>query len=213
MSRRPLILILGAAVILAAVFTFYRRANPPAFEMLEPQSGAVSTQELPRLWQIPEFSLTDRTGKTVTLAQLQGFIWVADFIYTTCPGPCPMLSSRMGELQKELGAAAELRFVSISTDPANDTPEVLAKYAEHYHASDHWLFLTGEKAAIYDLANKGFKVSVVEDKGNPEGPIVHSTKILLIDRNGTVRGAYDGLTQEGKGKLLRDIQVLRAEPK
>ena len=212
MNRRALIYILGLAVLIAVGLTFYRRANPPAFEMLAPQSGAV-TLELPRLWQIPDFSLTERSGKAVTLADLQGHVWLADFFYTSCPGPCPMLSSRFSDLQKELSANTDLRFVSISSDPEKDTPDVLQKYAEHFHATDRWLFLTGEKSAIYSLANQGFKVSVVEDKNNPEGPVVHSTKLILIDRNGTVRGVYDGLGEEGRGKLLRDLQVLLAEGK
>src|SRR4051794_14713871 len=104
MNRRALIYILGLAVIVAVALTLYRHENPPAFEMLTPESGAVTTLELPRLWQIPDFSLTERSGKTVTLADLQGHVWLADFFYTSCPGPCPMLSSRFSELQKELSA-------------------------------------------------------------------------------------------------------------
>src|SRR5215218_8935471 len=108
--KRPIIIILGLAVLLAALFTFARRANPPAFEMLDPQSVATSTLGVPHLWAVPDFSLTERSGQPVNLAQLRGHVWIADFFYTSCPGPCPMLTSRFSALQKEL-AAPDLRFV------------------------------------------------------------------------------------------------------
>ncbi|HEV7406181.1 MAG TPA: SCO family protein [Chthoniobacteraceae bacterium] len=210
MNQRTLIVILGLAVALAAGLTWQRRHNAPAFEMLYAQPGATAT-ELPRLWQIPDFSLTERSGQPVTLSQLQGRVWIADFFYTTCPGPCPMLTSRFSQLQKELSAQPDLRFVSISSDPEKDTPAVLQTYAEHFQAGDRWLFLTGDKKAIYDLANQGFKLSLVEDKTKAVEPVIHSTKLILIDRSGTVRGVYDGLTEQGKGKLLRDLHTVLGE--
>jgi protein SCO1/2 len=210
MNKRPLIVILGLAVAIAAGLTFARRSNPPAFEILEGQPGPIAT-ELPRLWQIPDFTLIERSGQPVTLAQLQGRVWIADFFYTTCPGPCPMLTSRFSDLQKELAGQPDLRFVSISSDPEKDTPAVLQTYAEHFKAGDRWLFLTGDKKAIYDLANQGFKLSLVEDKTSATEPVIHSTKLVLVDRNATVRGVYDGLSEQGKGKLLHDLHVLLAE--
>jgi cytochrome oxidase Cu insertion factor (SCO1/SenC/PrrC family) len=210
MNKRAVIVILGLAVAIAAGLTYARRSHPPAFELLEAPPAAAPA-ELPRLWQIPDFSLTERSGRPVTLAQLQGHVWIADFFYTTCPGPCPMLTSRFSELQKELAAQPDLRFVSISSDPEKDTPAVLQKYAEHFQAGDRWLFLTGDKKVIQDLANQGFKLSLVEDKTNPAEPVIHSTKLVLVDRSGTVRGVYDGLTEQGKGKLLRDVHAVLSE--
>ena len=210
--KRAVIVILGLAVAIAAGLTYARRSHPPVFELLEAPPAA-ATAELPRLWQVPNFTLTERNGQPVTLAQLQGRVWIADFFYTTCPGPCPMLTSRFSELQNELAGQPDLRFVSISSDPEKDTPAVLQKYAEHFQAGDGWLFLTGEKKAIHDLANQGFKLSLVDDKTNAAEPIIHSTKLVLVDRSGTVRGVYDGLTEQGKGKLLRDVQtVLNEKP-
>src|SRR4051812_1750506 len=197
MNKRAIIVLLGLAVAIAAGLTIARRQNAPAFELLAGPSAPTAT-ELPRLWQIPDFSLTERSGRPVTLAQLQGRVWIADFFYTTCPGPCPMLTSRFSQLQKELAAQPDLRFVSISSDPEKDTPAVLQKYAEHFQAGDRWLFLTGDKKAIHNLANQGFKLSLVEDKANAAEPVIHSTKLVLVDRSGTVRGVYDGLTEQGK---------------
>ncbi len=105
----------------------------------------------------------------------------------------------------------DVRLVSISTDPEKDTPEVLQKYAETFQAGPNWMFLTGEKKAIFDLANDGFKLSVAEERNSPE-PIVHSTKLVLVDRTGTVRGFYDGINEDQTGQLLADIEELRREP-
>ena len=186
-----------------------KRDNGP-FEMLPPPSGEPVSAELPKHWSIPDFTLTERSGQPVTLAELRGKVWVADFFYTTCPGPCPMLSSRLSALQETFASEPDLRLVSISTDPAKDTPAVLQQYAAKFKAGPHWLFLTGEKAAIFDLANKGFKLSVTEERNNPE-PITHSTKLVLIDRTGTVRGFYDGTTADDSARLIADIKRLLAE--
>lgn len=210
MNKRPLIVILGVAVAIAAWLTFTRRQDPPPFEMLQAPSG-FHTDQLPRLWQIPDFILTERSGQPLTLDQLRGRVWIADFFYTTCPGPCPMLTSRFSELQKQLSGEQNLRFVSISSDPEKDTPDVLQTYAEHFKADNRWLFLTGEKKAVYELASKGFKVALVEDRANAAEPVTHSTKLILVDRTCTVRGVYDGLNDQGKGKLLQDVLALLKE--
>src|SRR5207244_4246347 len=101
-------------------------------------------------------------------------IWIADFIFTACPGPCPMISSRMSELQKPL-ENSDVRLVSFTVDPARDTPEVLSGYAEKLHAqSGRWDFLTGPKSTIYDLSRNGFKLGLSDGSEETRMP-VHST--------------------------------------
>ncbi|MEA3186950.1 MAG: hypothetical protein QOD99_780 [Chthoniobacter sp.] len=164
---------------------------------------------LPKFKQLPEFQLTERTGKPVTLSDLKGKVWLADFIYTTCPGPCPMISSHLATLQKSALQQDTVRFVSISTDPSNDTPEVLRKYAEHLNASDKWLFLTGEKAVVYDLIEHGFFLAVAE-QADEKNRVVHSTKIALVDKQGVIRKYFNGENAEQDAEILRDIaQLLR----
>jgi protein SCO1/2 len=207
---RILIVLLGCGVAFLAYLTF-RPAQPPlVFLKPPPGEGNGQSSELQKLFALPEFSLTERNGKPVTLADLKGKIWIADFIYTTCPGPCPLLSSRFSELQKELAFAPDVRFVSISSDPDNDTPEVLRAYADRFHATGRWLFLTGQKDQIQALANQGFKLSVVERPGSPE-PIIHSTRFALVDRQGFVRGYYDGLDPEAAERLVADVRKLLGE--
>jgi protein SCO1/2 len=177
---------------------------------MEPPPGSEPVAVLPKHWALPDFSLVERSGRTYALADLRGKVWVADFFYTTCPGPCPMMSSRLSALQERLGARPNVLLVSVSTDPAKDTPEVLASYAERFKAGANWLFFTGEKEEIFQLANKGFKLSVVEERNNPE-PITHSTKLVLVDREGFVRGFYEGIGEDQTERLLADIERLCGE--
>lgn len=209
--RSPLIVLRTAAffaTVALLVTAIGCKKGDESFEILQPPSQPAS---LERHWQIPDFSLTERSGRTVSLGDLRGKVWVADFFYTTCPGPCPMLTSRLSEVHQQTRGEPDVRLVSISTDPAKDTPEILAQYAQRFHADDHWLFLTGEKAAIYELANKGFKVSVTDQGGTEAEPITHSTKLILVDKNGIVRGFYDGTAPEDTKRLVTDIERLREE--
>ena len=99
---------------------------------------------LPILGEMPAFSLVDQTGRTVTQNDLKGKTWIADFIYTSCPDQCPMISRHMEVLQGLLPKESRIQLVSISVDPKHDTPAVLARYAKRYHADPaHWRFLTG----------------------------------------------------------------------
>ncbi len=140
-------------------------------------------------------------------------IWIADFIYTTCPGPCPMISSRMSELQKPL-EKTEVHLVSFSVDPEKDTPAILRSYAERLQADPgRWDFLTGPKSAIYKLSHDGFKLAV-SDGSDAQGIPVHSTRMVLVDRHGAIRGYYDATEPEAVTKLVADTNhLLREQPK
>src|SRR5205809_5593273 len=162
---------------------------------------------------VPVFQLTNQNGQPFGSAQLAGKIWITDFIYTTCPGPCPMISSRMSELQKPL-EKTDVRLVSFSVDPEKDTPEVLRSYAERLQAEPgRWDFLTGPKSAIYKLSHDGFKLAV-SDGSDAQGIPVHSTRMVLVDRHGQIRGYYDATEPEAVTKLLADTNhLLREQPK
>jgi protein SCO1 len=183
------------------------KKSEQAFEMMSPPA---TPAVLEKYWPVPDFTLTERTGQPLRLADLAGKVWVADFFYTTCPGPCPMLSSRLSDVQKALGSEPDLRLVSISIDPEKDTPEVLKLYAEKFHASDHWFFLTGPKPFIYSLARDGFKLPIAAPAA-PGEQIIHTTRLILIDRTGTVRGFYEATDEAGVRDLLRDTRTLLGE--
>jgi protein SCO1/2 len=158
---------------------------------------------------VPEFILINQDGKNFGSADLRGKIWIADFVYSTCPGPCPMISSRMSELQKPL-EKTDVHLVSFSVDPAKDTPQVLRGYAEKLQAEPgRWDFLTGPQSTIYNLSRNGFKLAVGEEKGVP----VHSTRMILVDRHGDIRGYYDAAQADAVTKLVADTtHLLREQP-
>jgi cytochrome oxidase Cu insertion factor (SCO1/SenC/PrrC family) len=156
---------------------------------------------------VPDFSLTDQNGKIFTRADLNGKVWIADFIFTNCAGTCPMITSTMRRLQDAL--PSEINLVSFSVDPERDTPEVLAEYAMQAHADGtRWHFLTGDKDKLYDLSIKGFKLALEDTGGTAAEPITHSTRLVLIDKNGRIRGYYGGTEDAEMKKLFTDATAL-----
>lgn len=165
---------------------------------------------------VPPFALTERSGKTITNNDLAGKIWVADFIYTTCPGPCPLVTANMARLQASVAGDPEIQLVTFTVDPQNDTPPVLAQYADRFKADrDRWWFLTGAEKPLYDLIQNGFLQAVQDNRGQPpqsgQFTVTHSTYFALVDGNGTVRGFYDGVGSGRLADLLRDIKTLEKE--
>ena len=163
--------------------------------------------------RVPEFELTNQDGKNFGSTDLRGKVWIADFIYTTCPGPCPMISNRMSELQKPL-EKTDVHLVSFTVDPAKDTSQVLRGYAEKLDAQPgRWDFLTGPQSTIYNLSRNGFKLAV-SDGSDAKGIPVHSTRMILVDRHGAIRGYYDAAEADAVTKLVADTtHLLREQPK
>jgi protein SCO1/2 len=172
----------------------------------------LAARNLPNYGSVPPFQLTNQDGRPFGSGDLANKIWIADFIFTSCPGPCPMISSRMSELQKPL-ANSDAHLVSFTVDPDKDTPQVLHNYADRLNAqSGRWDFLTGNKSAIYDLCQHGFKLAVA-DGSDQMGMPVHSTRIVLVDRQGQIRGYYDGLAADAVTKVIADTRhLLREQP-
>jgi len=163
--------------------------------------------DLETFYPVPDFSLTDQTDKAVTLAELKGKVWVADFIFTNCGGTCPVMTEKMRKLQDTL--PGQVRLVSFTVDPARDTTKVLAAYAAERGATrDRWLFLTGDKQQLYDICIKGFKLPVEEDASTPLEPITHSTRFVLVDKQGEIRGYYSGTEEEELNRLAADAKKL-----
>ena len=165
------------------------------------------------LGRVPDFSLTERGGRQVTLADLKGKIWIVNFIYTNCPDTCPIQSAQMKELQTEFMKEKNLRLVSITVDPKRDTTKVLSEYANRFGANpERWLFLTGEQAAIYRLAREGFRLGAVEiphEKRDASGAThTHSPRFVLVARNSEIRGYYTSTDAEAMVRLRRDLKSL-----
>ena len=179
------------------------------------QRGVVT---LERFNTLPEFALTERNGKDFGSKDLLGKIWLADFIFTTCPGPCPKMSEKFYEVQQALKKANDVKLVSFTVWPDFDKPPILTAYANKFNAlPDKWYFLTGNKKTIYDLAHKSFMLGITDKETGremlKEGEFVHSTKVALVDRHGVVRGYYDSGNDEAVQKILIDVgNLLREQP-
>ncbi|MGH7794138.1 MAG: SCO family protein [Candidatus Binatia bacterium] len=178
-----------------------------------PQFGGSSgsADGLNQYGSVPDFSLTERSGSTVTLAELRGKIWIADFIYTTCTDTCPLQTAMMAKLQQAYAGKPEVQFVSITVDPERDTPQALALYADKHQAdAKRWYFLSGQRERIVQLIQQGFHLAVmaIPSGADPAGMIPHSPRFVLVDREARIRGYYDSREPQAFVRLKNDIDTL-----
>tara|TARA_B000000557_G_C20685587_1_gene405050 strand:+ start:263 stop:850 length:588 start_codon:yes stop_codon:yes gene_type:complete len=179
---------IGVAIFLIISF-FFKDSKP--------------VKELPEIGNVPQFEFTNSDGNIVTLDNLKGKVWVADFIFTTCTMACPMMTGNMNIVHKKFKKNDNVRLVSISVYPEYDTPEVLKNYASQYDAdTEKWLFLTGKEDAVKDIIRDGFKI------GDYEDIIFHSEKFALVDKKGIIRAYYNGMKSEDMKQLKKDINAL-----
>jgi cytochrome oxidase Cu insertion factor (SCO1/SenC/PrrC family) len=171
-----------------------------------------SAMEVPVMGWVPDFSLTEASGATVRRGDLIGKVWIASFLFTRCGEACPLLMHHEVRLQADLPVRDDLQLVSFSVDPDWDTPKVLTDYAHTFGADrSHWSFLTGDKKQVYHLSIDGFRLATQEGDPTKEMPILHSTKLVLVDRHGAIRGYYDSSDDGEMQKLVRDAREVLAE--
>lgn len=171
---------------------------------------------LPVIGPVADFHLTNQFRLAVTREALEGFVWVADVIFSRCPGQCHELSQQMRRIQDRLPRGRPVRLVSLSADPAHDTPDVLLRYGARYGSdSNRWYFLTGPKADVYRLAIDSLKFSVVE---KPEGErtawedlFIHSSAFAVVDRSGRLRAMVQGELPDAEERILGHVRGLLEE--
>ena len=206
-TRRSSLGMLPAALGLGLVLAWFWRGRPDAAE----------PEPLPVKGQVTAFTLLNAAGEPVTQEDLRGDIWIADFIFSRCAGQCLDMTARMAELHGALASDANVRFVSISVDPAYDTPQVLANYAQRQGAeADNWMFLTGSEDAVRNLVQQGFHLAAEE--ATPEQMmhgadlILHSIKFVLVDAQGRIRGYYSSQDGGALHRLVADTRRLARGP-
>lgn len=151
---------------------------------------------------VSDFMLTERSGKSISGQDLKGKVWIADVIFTRCAGQCPMMSGKMQKLVQQLPQAT---FVSFTTDPDYDTPQVLSTYAGWYRADPRrWLFLTGSKDSL-SAVTTSFKMNKVDD------PVMHSSSFVLVDKEGKLRGFYEANDSAAMERLMKEARLLLKE--
>ena len=181
--------------------------------------------------EVPDFTLTERSGRQVTRSDLLRKVWIANFIYTQCAETCPLQSAKLAMLQAEFAEGKDLRLVSITVDPERDTPARLARYAERYAADPvRWLFLTGDKRAIYHLAQEGFHLGVVDPDDQQargvlrfltpapalathgsKGLIMHSPRLVLVDRQARIRAYHRPDDEPSLERLRQNVRIVLRE--
>ncbi len=178
---------------------------------------------LPVIGQVAGFTLTNQNGQTTTLADLSNHVWVADIIFTRCAGPCPRMTAQMKSLQDLLPPASKAKLVTLTTDPDNDTPSVMKKYADRFGAdSNRWIFLTGTKREIAALGSGSLKLSSVpvklDEQKDPVDLFIHGTYFVVVDRHAQLRGVFEtggegvDWTNVVQPKLLATVHQLEQEP-
>jgi len=162
-----------------------------------------SRDTLPILGSVPSFEGVNQDGTPFGLQSLQGKISVVDFMFTNCPGICPVMSGNMSKLYNSFSSESRLQFVSISVDPDRDTLAALQDYARGFGVNDsRWQFLWMPQADVVNLSENGFKLTA---QNLPSG---HSNRFVLVDQQGLIRGYYDGTNDNDVAKLMLDIPKL-----
>ena len=158
--------------------------------------------------KVPDFMLQEARRGRLQKKDLDGKVWIAVTLFTHCPGICPPITQAMAGIQGEFEDEPDFRLVSISVDPARDTPEVLRQFAAAYGAQkDRWYFVRHpDRKEIGKFVEKGLRLA-----WNAEEPLAHSPHIVLVDRTGTIRGYYEGTDPDRIDALKKELRVVLAE--
>jgi protein SCO1/2 len=208
-----LILLLVAACVFVYAFFIHDKNKPvrylPIFgeKSYESKNGKTDTT----YHTIQNFSFTDQDGKTVTQKDLDGSVYVADFFFTTCHSICPIMSTQMERVYDKFKGNTEVKFLSHTVDPAIDTVEQLKAYSIKHNAdAKQWMFVTGSKKALYDVARTNYLLDAQQGDGGPDD-FIHTQNFALIDKDKRIRGFYDGTDSLEMNKLIKDIDLLLTE--
>ncbi len=215
-QRNFLIGLLGLVVVIVTIAIVLDMLKPkqlpflgnPVYNTVKTSDGVKTDSIYP---VVPPFSFTNQQMQIISNATFKGHAYVADFFFTSCPTICPVMSRNLKKVYDHFGNSSGLMFLSHTIDPKYDTPEVLKNYADKLGVSgNRWHFVTGPKEEIYQLAEHGYYSHAAKDDAE-QGGFVHSGALILVDRNGHLRGMYDGTSDEETQKLLDDLDILLGE--
>ena len=227
MSQKALIALCIAVLLPVVSYFIVKKASSDAIDMPHRyypdyinDTVINGKRQVDTVWhQVANISLVNQLGDTITMNQLRGKIVVADFFFTHCPSICPYLTRNMKTLQDALKTKDDTRkidtpfihFLSFSVDPERDSVTALKKYADHFGVNhDMWWLLTGPKKTIYDFALKEVKLGLQDGEG-VDSNFIHTPKFVVIDKQGIVRGYYNGLDTTALSKLSEDVTFLMLE--
>ncbi|HEX3628220.1 MAG TPA: SCO family protein [Verrucomicrobiae bacterium] len=205
-----LCLILGGAFCALLVALNYHGEQPQTdVENLPDSAPILIGPDRPR--QLVGFSLTNSDGRVVTRRDFAGKILVVDFLFTSCSLTCPAVNGQMAQIQRMTTNDPDVKLVSLTVDPRDDTPQVLQKYSAGFGAdTNRWLFLTGDKSVLYELIGQSFLAKDTNDPfGYMPGDFAHTERIAIVDARGKLQGFFDGLNQNTAGAVVTEVNTLR----
>ncbi len=214
--RKPIIVGASLIVLLVGAFyyTTYKKQHYVRTLPLYGIDTILSNGKTPdTIWhQVSNFHFTDQNGQPITQQNLTGSVYVADYIFTTCPGICKDMSREMERVYAAYADNAEVKIVSHTSKPEEDSVSVLKDYAVRHGVKDHqkWLFLTGNIDSLYKMAVKDY--FIVDDVHEESSNFVHTERFVLIDKQKHIRGYYDGTNPVDVDRLIKDISHLLKEP-
>lgn len=207
------LVLLGISAVI--IYLFYNALKPqkilPVYSpaMVNEELVAQEIQHVRKYHTIADFSLTNQNGKTVTQADYDNKIYVADFFFTTCPTICPIMTKNMVSLQEKIMDDPEVLLLSHSVTPKIDSVAQLKRYAlEKGVIDEKWNLVTGGKKDIYELARKSYLAVKTDGDGGPFD-MIHTENFILVDKEKRIRGFYDGTNEEDIKKLLEDLKTLK----
>ncbi|GAA4839028.1 SCO family protein [Algivirga pacifica] len=185
--------------------------NPTELKVYSMKAVNCEPNEVDSIHRIPDFAFINQDRDTVTAADYEGKIYVADFFFATCPDICKIMTNELIRVQQRYKENPDIKILAHTVTPDKDTPEVLKAYAENYRADlNMWNFVTGEKEAIYEQARCGYFVVAKPDESNPND-FIHSDKLILVDKEKRIRGYYSGTDPEDVDRLITEIALLLKE--
>ncbi len=202
-----------AAAIFIYAFFIYDKDKPLRYLSIfgprtyEDKNGKTDTT----YHTVKDFSFINQDGKVVTQKDLDGSIYVTDFFFTTCHTICPVMSTQMERVYTKYKGNREVKFLSHTVDPEIDTVEQLKRYADQHNAdSKQWIFVTGDKKGLYDIARTGYFLDAAKGDGGPDD-FIHTQNFALIDKDKQIRGYYNGTDPKSVDQMMKDMEMLLKE--
>ena len=214
MPRYKVFVVIFLSIACTILFLFYEALTPkkvlPIFQPNDVNYELVdsSIQHVKRFHKIKSFEFLNQNGEIISEKDYEGFIYVADFFFTTCPSICPLMTNNMVNIQNYIKDKNKVKLLSFSVTPEIDSVPVLKEYSIKKGVDDkYWNLLTGDKSKIYSLARKSFLV-VKENRESNSHDMIHTENFVLVDREKRIRGFYDGTDDKDMQVLKKDIEIL-----
>ncbi len=208
-KNKTLIFLVTFFIVLATVFIgyFYNVTN----QTRKPSLPILGHNES---HHVDTFSFVNQDGKTITNADVKGKVCVVEYFFATCKGICPRMNENLTQVYKTFKGNANVLILSHTVDPKKDTVQALKAYSQHFDAdANQWMFLTGDKRRLYDMARYSYLINAEDDTAGVsiDKDFIHDNHYVLVDGYGRIRGFYDGLKQEEIKKMITDINTLLKE--